>query len=101
MNDIETRISMGQVTYNEVALEEAGFAKGEISSFMIPENMTVDLYTGYEKTGEKRSFVGGDYMDTNQRMFCQEVLDTDFKEKVVTVVVGNAKSQWKANGSWE
>ena len=68
---------------------------------MIPENMTVDLYTGNSKTGDKRSFVAGDYIDANQRMFCQEILDTDFKDKVMSVVVGNAKSLWKANGSWE
>ena len=47
---------------------------------MIPEDMTADLYTLDSEIGEKRSFVGGNYLDSNQRMFCQEVLDTDFKD---------------------
>ena len=78
-----------------------GFDEGEISSFMIPKDMTFDLYTGNDKSGEKRSFVGNDYLDSNQSMFCQEVLDTQFKDSVMSVVVGNAKSLWKANGRWE
>ena len=68
---------------------------------MIPKDMTFDLYTGNDKSGEKRSFVGNDYLDSNQSMFCQEVLDTQFKDSVMSVVVGKAKSLWKANGRWE
>ena len=49
---------------------------------MIPEGMMIDLYAGDNGTGEKRTFVGAEYLDSNQRMFCQNVLDTEFKVKV-------------------
>ena len=91
----------GQNTWDEEGLKAIGFAQGEISSLMIPKDMTADLYTGSEMTGDKRSFVGDDFLDANQRMFCQNVLDTDFKASVKSAAVGNAKSLWKAYGSWE
>ena len=61
---------------------KVSFDSGEIWSLFIPKDMTVDLYSGDKATGEKRSFVGGDYLDSNQKMYCQNVLDTEFKDSV-------------------
>ena len=49
---------------------KVSFDSGEIWSLFIPKDMTVDLYSGDKATGEKRSFVGGDYLDSNQKMYC-------------------------------
>ena len=46
---------------------------------MIPEGMMIDLYAGSEGNGDKRTYVGAEYLDSDQRMYCQNVLDTEFK----------------------
>ena len=71
----------GTKVWANMALNIAGFQSGEISSLMIPKGMTVDLYTGDNATGEKRSFVG-EYIDSNESMYCQKVIDSDFKNQV-------------------